>query len=177
MWHGSSRLWWSLPRNLTLWPLVGLRLARRGGVACLADSTLEIEAMFWLCKRVRVTHQHEHSFKDAGSRHGAVYKKTYGRPRRHVLVAAQEIVQAPTVPYHTLPYSQISRRWSTVPYRTAITDTEKAPRLARFLYRTAWKNHHKLVHTSPEAGLGGYGLIKGLGHVPFLDKPGRQHKH
>jgi len=52
-------------------------------------------------------------------------------------VAAQEIVQDPNVPYHTVPYSRISvvgPQYRTEPYRTAITNTEKASRLALFLY-------------------------------------------
>ena len=71
----------------------------------------------------------------------AYKEKKYGRSTRHVLVAAPKTIQDPAVPYPTVPYCRTTGGWSTVPYRTlpirtAVTNTEKAPRLARFLYRS-----------------------------------------
>ena len=69
----------------------------------------------------------------------AYKEKKYGRPTRHALVAAPKAVQVSAVRYRTLPYRTLGFLRGGPPYRaalyrTAVTYTKKAPRLARFLY-------------------------------------------
>ena len=116
---------------------------------------------------------------------GAVAQGTqdvHGLVREIFETRASLVVEAPNftrlaVPCPIVPFTWISwggPQYRTVPYRTAIRPTEK-PQYQRDFSLKLPKTHHKTCTHLIGGWIRGTRPTKGLGYVPFPNKPGPHH--